>query len=72
MDSNNELKKIDVKNRMCYYSDEIIKIEDFDPDKILINEKSEEVEKEVGSMEVKVFSHMEVKNMIPFTTELDI
>ena len=40
MDSNNELKEIDIKNRTCYYFDDIIKIEDLDLDKILIDEKS--------------------------------
>ena len=30
MESNNELKEIDIKNRTCYYFDDIIKIEDFD------------------------------------------
>ena len=28
MDSNNELKEIDIKNCTCYYFDDIIKIED--------------------------------------------
>ena len=36
----NDLKEIDIKNRICYYFDDIIKIEDFDFDSILINEKS--------------------------------
>ena len=40
MESNDELKEIDIKNRTCYYFDHIIKIEDFDLDKILIDEKS--------------------------------
>ena len=30
---------IDVKNRTCYYFDDMIKIEDFDLDDILIDEK---------------------------------
>ena len=38
MESNNELKEIDIKK--CYYFDGIIKIEDFDFDNILIDEKS--------------------------------
>ena len=41
-DSNNDLKEIDNKNRMRYYFDDIIKIEDFDPDDILMDEKSYE------------------------------
>ena len=40
MESDNKLNKIDIKYRTCYYLDDIIKIEDFDLDKILIDEKS--------------------------------
>ena len=29
MDSNDELKEIDIKNRICYYFNDTIKIEDF-------------------------------------------
>ena len=39
MDSDDELKQIDVRNSMCYHFDDIIKIEDVDID-ILIDEKS--------------------------------
>ena len=39
---NNEFKKIRIKNRTCYYFDDIIKFEDFDFDNILINEKADE------------------------------
>ena len=42
MDSNNELKENDIKIRTCYYFDDIIEIEDFDLDNILIDEKSYE------------------------------
>ena len=42
MDSNDEFKKADVKNRMCYYFDDIIKIEDFNLENILKDEKSYE------------------------------
>ena len=42
MDSNNELKGIDIKNRTCYYFDDIIKIENFNVDNFLIEEKSYE------------------------------
>ena len=35
-------KKNYIKNRSCYYFDEITKIEDFDFDDILLNEKSDE------------------------------
>ena len=37
---NNDFKKIHIKNRICYYLDDIIKLEDFDIDKILIDEKT--------------------------------
>ena len=40
MESNYELKKIDIINPTCYYFDDIIKIKDFDFDSILIDEKS--------------------------------
>ena len=40
MESNDKLKEIDIKNRTCYYSDDIIKIEDFNFSNILIDEKS--------------------------------
>ena len=37
---NNELKKVCIKNCTCYYFDDIIKIEDFDFDDILLDKKS--------------------------------
>ena len=39
---NNELKKVCIKNRTSYYFDDIIKLEDFDLDHFLIDEKSHE------------------------------
>ena len=42
MDSNEKLKKNNIYNRTCYYFDDIIKIEDFNLDKMLIDEKSYE------------------------------
>ena len=38
----NELKEICIKNLIFYYFDDIIKIEDFDFDNILLDEKSYE------------------------------
>ena len=38
MESNDELKEINIKNRTCYYFDDIIKIEDFDLDNVLVDE----------------------------------
>ena len=37
---NNELKKVCIKNRSCNYLDDIIKLEDFHFDNILIDGKS--------------------------------
>ena len=42
MESNKSLQEIDIKNRTCYYFNDIIQIEDFDLDNILIDEKSSE------------------------------
>ena len=42
MNSNDELKEINIKNRSCYYFDAIINIEDFNLDNILIDEQSHE------------------------------
>ena len=39
MESNDKLKEIDIKNRTCYYFDDIIKFEDFDFENILIDKK---------------------------------
>ena len=40
VDRNDELKQINIKNCACCYFDDILKIEDFDIDNILIDEKS--------------------------------
>ena len=40
MESNDELKEINIENRTCYFFDDIIKLEDFDLDNILTDEKS--------------------------------
>ena len=42
MESNDELKEIDIKNHTCYCFVDVIKIEDFDSGNVLINEKSYE------------------------------
>ena len=39
---NNEFKKVCIKNPTCYYFNDIIALEDFDLNNILINEKSYE------------------------------
>ena len=43
LDKVNGLKKINIRSRTCYYFDDIIKIEDFDFDNILLDEKSNEI-----------------------------
>ena len=40
MNSNVEFREINIKNRMCYYFNDIIKMKDFNLDNILIDEKS--------------------------------
>ena len=42
MESNDKLNEIDIRNRTCYYFDDITEIQDFDLDNILIDEKSYE------------------------------
>ena len=42
MESNDELKEINIKDHKCYYFNDIIKIKDFNLDNILIDEKSQE------------------------------
>ena len=42
MESNDKLKEIGIKNRTCYYLNDVIKVEDFDLDNILADEKSYE------------------------------
>ena len=39
---NNEFQKVYIKNFTCFYFDDIIKLEDFDLDNILLDEKSHE------------------------------
>ena len=39
MENNNKFKKNNIKNCTCYYFDDIIKIEDFDLDNTLSDEK---------------------------------
>ena len=39
MEINDELKDVIIKNRPCYYFEDVIKFEDFDLDNILIDEK---------------------------------
>ena len=40
MESNDELKEINIKNRACFYFNDIIKIENFDFSYTLIDKKS--------------------------------
>ena len=39
MESNDELKESDIKNRTCYYFDDIMSVGDFDFNNILLDEK---------------------------------
>ena len=42
MESNDELKEINIKNRTCYYFDDVNGTEDFNFDSILFDKKSYE------------------------------
>ena len=42
MESNYELKEIDIKNRTCYYFDDIMRVGYFDSDNVLLDKKSYE------------------------------
>ena len=42
MERNDKLNKIDISNRTCYYFDDLIEIENFDLDHVLIDKKSYE------------------------------
>ena len=42
MESKDELNEIYITNRTCYYFNDVIKIEDFDFDNILLDKKSYE------------------------------
>ena len=59
---NNGFKKVCIKNRTCYYFDDIIKLEDFDLYIILICKKSHE----------NISIYDKAINTKLFTTELDI
>ena len=41
MESKDELKEIDIKNRKCYYFDDIMRVTDINFSNILLNEKSD-------------------------------
>ena len=79
VESNDELKEITIKNRTCYYFDEMIKFEDFDFDNMLIDGKSYENilvnkishENVMGAKPLRVrfqifWYYFELDNMIPF------
>ena len=42
MESKDELKKIDIENRYCYYFDDIMRVINVDLDNILLDKKSYE------------------------------
>ena len=54
---NNEFKKVGIKNRTCYYFDDIIKLENFDFNNILIYEKS------YKNILIYDFSHKDLINL---------
>ena len=63
---NNELKKVSIKNRTCYYYDNIIKFEDFDLDNILLDEFEDF---DLGNILLDEESYKNIRN-ITFQTKL--
>ena len=75
MESNDKLKEIYIKNRMCYYFNDTIKIEDLDLDNILINEKSYKnilVYNILYKSLIKVIHLIKLMDLLEFMMELDI
>ena len=79
MESNDKLKENDIKNRTCYYFDDIIKIEDFDLDNFLIDEQSYEnilvykiSHKSLIDSKPLVFNSIKYMDLLEFMMELDI
>ena len=62
---NDEFENVRIENCTSYYFDDIIKLEDFDIDSILMLIALKE-EKSNGKY------YMVLKNMMPFTKELDV
>ena len=78
MDSNDELNETDIKNRTCYYFDDIIKIEDFNLDNVLIDEKSYKnilvynISYKNLIAKICVLDSLKQTNLLEFVMELDI
>ena len=87
MEGDDELREVDIKSRTCYYSRNIIKIEDFHFDDILLDKKSQKIligakplhirsDKADGFMrvydETRYLALFTLKNMMPFKIRLDI
>ena len=79
MESNDELKEIDIKNCTCYYFDDVMKIVDFNLNNFLIYEKYTKIfwfirfnTKLWLMLNLWVLTYLEVQNLISFTTGLDI
>ena len=77
MEVDNESKEIDIKNCTCYYFDDIIKIEDFNFDNILINEKYENIlgydisyKTLIGTKPLRI-RFDRINNLLEFMIELD-
>ena len=76
---NNEFNKVRIKNRSCYYFNGIIKLEDFDLDEILIDEKSHEniliydiSYKTLIDKNLCVLNSLKWRELYEFMMELDI
>ena len=77
MEVDNESKEIDINNCTCYYFDDIIKIEDFNFNNILINEKYENIlgydisyKTLIGTKPLRI-RFDRINNLLEFMIELD-
>ena len=76
---NNEFKDVHIKNGMCYYFDDIIKLEDFDLDNILVEEKSHKniliyciSYKTLIDSKLLILDSIKQMDLLAFMMELDI
>ena len=72
MESNDELKEIDIKSRSCNYFDDIIKVEDFGFDNILLDGKLyKELYENVLVCDISYKSSMDAKPSLLWLDKVD-
>ena len=71
MESKDELKEIDIKNHMCYYFDDIMRVRDIDFSDILIDKKTYKTYKNILIYDLSHKPFMGAKPMHRRFNELD-